>query len=258
MPSNHSQLNAAQVMDGQFLEASRNSARLLEPTDATLDDVAAPVLLRVKSRRSPPAVRDVVQPLGNDRTYPVTTQPLADAAMAVGSIPGPLLRAPPAVRPMDADGIEHRFGVQGLARLTGTELDRQRQSGAIGDQVQLRAPASAATPERVVGGFVVRQFFFPRQRRPCGHARWSHRYTTTTTLCGFWHRARAARPLKSDPTARCATNGDSANTRSATNHNARASHAKGCPYWFETATVLFCDNIQEKLASVSDIVPSLK
>jgi hypothetical protein len=168
-------------MDRQFFKACGDGPRFLEPTDTALNDVATPVLLRIEGRRSSSPVPDLVKPLRNDGTDSMSPQPLPDATMTVRSIRCHLLRSPPAAWPVDTHGIKDWFNVQRLAGLSGAELDCQRQPCAIGDQMQFRAPAAAATAQRVIGGFVGGPVFFPRRTRLCALARWSHRYTRATT-----------------------------------------------------------------------------
>ena len=119
MPADHGQLDATQIVNRQFFKARRHGTCFLEPADATFNDIAAPVLLRIEGWRSASPVPDLVKPLGNDSTDPVSSQPLPDAAMTVRSISGHLLWSAPVVWPVDAHGIQDWFSVQRLTRLPG-------------------------------------------------------------------------------------------------------------------------------------------
>lgn len=80
MLTDHRQLDASNVADGQLLEAPSHSARLFEPAHASLDDVATPVLLGIVLRWASTAACNLFAPLGNNDRDVVLTQPLADVA----------------------------------------------------------------------------------------------------------------------------------------------------------------------------------
>lgn len=200
MPTNHGELNDAQVMKLQFVKARGHSASFLEQANAAFNDVASSILLGIETRWPATTMPDLVQPFGNDSTDVMSSQPLPDTAMAICPVLGHLLRSPPAARTMQAHRLLHRFGIQRFTRLPGTDLGHQRQTGTIGEQVQFGAPASATTAERMIAGFVGQEIFFPHRQRPCVHVRWSHRCTITSIQSGRRHRVHVARQTKCDPT----------------------------------------------------------
>lgn len=109
MATDHGQFNRAQIVDGQFFKARGHCAGLLEPTDAAFNDIATKVLSSIEDWWPSSTVPDLVQSLGNDSAHVMSSQPLTDATMAICAIPSYLLGTPPAMRPMDAYGIEHGF-----------------------------------------------------------------------------------------------------------------------------------------------------
>lgn len=111
MPADHGELDAAQIVNRQFFKACGHGTCFLEPADATFNDIAAPVLLRIEAGWSAFPVPNLIKPLGNDGADPVSSQPLPDAAMTVRSICGHLLWSAPAVWPVDARGIQDWFSV---------------------------------------------------------------------------------------------------------------------------------------------------
>lgn len=170
-------------MYGELLEAGGDRSGFLEPTDTALDDVAAAVLLGVEFGRPAAPLRNLVASFGNDGAHMVLAEPAADASVAVASVTRKLFGTSPrrAMRLHDPDCIKHRLGKERLVSLAGTHLDGQRQPTSVGHQMQLRAPAPAATAQRVVRRLVVGKIFFPRRRRLCGRVRSSRRYTTATS-----------------------------------------------------------------------------
>ena len=163
MLADHRQLDASNVVDGQLLEARGHGAGLFEPAHASLDDIATPVLLGIELGRAPAAMGNLVAPLRNHDRDVALAQPLADVAMAVtlvaGHALGPLTHR--TVGATDTHGVQQRFGVWRFVGLAGADLDCQRQPSPIRHQVQLGAPAAAATPEDVIVGLVWQRFFFP-------------------------------------------------------------------------------------------------
>lgn len=144
-------------MNGELLEAGGYRSPFLEPADTTLDDVAPAILLSIEGWGTTSAAGNLVAALRNDRSHVMSSQPLTNASMAVGFVPRHPLRALArnSSRPSDAHGIEYGFGIQCLVGLPSTELDRQRQPGAISDQVQLCAPSPSAAPQRVILWFLI-------------------------------------------------------------------------------------------------------
>nr|WP_264158753.1 hypothetical protein [Noviherbaspirillum aerium] len=133
-------------MKRQFVKARGHSAGFLEPANAAFNHIASLVLLGIKDRWPAPTMPDLVQPFGNDSTDMMSSQPLPDTAMAICPVRGHLLRSPPAARTMQAHHLKHRFGIQRCTRLPGTDLDHQRQTGAIGEQVRFGAQPPRLRP----------------------------------------------------------------------------------------------------------------
>lgn len=166
MLANHGQLDAGNVVDGQLLEARGHGAGLFEPAYASLDDVATPVLLGIELWRAAAAMCDLVAPLRDHDSNVPPAQPLADVAMAVALVAGHALRplTHRAVGTTDAHGVQQRFGVWRFVGLAGADLNGQRQPGTVRHQVQLGAPAAAATSQSVIVGLVWQRFFSPPRR----------------------------------------------------------------------------------------------
>lgn len=227
MSAEHGEFDAAEVMHDELFETGRNSTCLLEPADAALDDVAPAVLLSIEVRRPPGSALNLVAPLGDHGTYPMSAQPLSDAPMAVALVAGLLgsLSGAPAGA-IDAHRVKQRFCIQGLVGSISTELHRQGQPCTVSEQVQLGAPAAAAAPGRVVLRFLQGQVFLPLRLPPCAPARWSRQCTTTTSQCRLGRPFCAAAPPAGGPTDLSETSADSVSKRSVRARSARASRAR--------------------------------
>lgn len=236
---NHHELDNAQVMDGQLLEAHSDPTSFLEPSDAALDDVATAIGDAIKGERSttsnPPVGGACLR--RDDRPYVMRSQPPTDEGNVVPFVPCHHVGAPARTTTSSClrralDRREHRCCIAGLLRLPGTHLHGQGQASPVGDQVQLRGEPTTATPERVIRGLgqvasAVRegQVFSPRPRRVYARGRWNRQYTRASSRSAPGHPAHAGAAGGFGPRARCESIVGSGCTRSATARSARADRA---------------------------------
>jgi hypothetical protein len=83
----HRELQHREIVDRELLEACPNSPALLEPTDATLDDIPPSVGLPVEARSLSGLA--VATPLpGNDVFDPMLSKPGSDSWDVVGLVSG--------------------------------------------------------------------------------------------------------------------------------------------------------------------------
>lgn len=139
---NDGQLQHGQEVDSQFLESCRDSPAFFEPTDAAFHDASTTVVILVKRHA---VVADLVFLARDHHPDLVLPQPVADplatVALVTGERTGPCTGAPH--RLWNSNRVHHRLEPLRFVALTGTDLDRERQSRTVSNQVEL-APESAA------------------------------------------------------------------------------------------------------------------
>src|SRR2546430_6092509 len=131
----------------QLLESRADAAAFLQPADALLDDRPLAIRLFVELHCRIPASRLVLL-VRNHCKDALLFQPVADALHAVGFVGGELPGLFAAsLLPRGDEGCDHRLKALRFMHLAGAELERQRSSLAVSNQVEFRSkPASAAAP----------------------------------------------------------------------------------------------------------------
>ena len=141
--------------DGKFFEAGGNAARLLEPTDTLLDDVAPAVGVFVEARASIVPGMFVVA-VGDDRSDAPRSQPGAKVFGTVPLVSGQRIGTPArrsaALR--NAHGVDDGFGAGGFVDLPRREDGDQRHALAVGDKMDLGAEPALATSQGMIGRFL--------------------------------------------------------------------------------------------------------
>ena len=151
-------------VDGQFLEASSNSAGLLHPSDALFDDGALPISGSIELDSSVVA-RPFVALVWNDRLDSTGSKPIPYASNTIPFVGDQFVRTgsrtPQALR--NSDAIHHGFDARRFVNLAGRNLNGQRSSVAVSNQVELRSKPASAAAQSVIRRFVRMpvETFFP-------------------------------------------------------------------------------------------------
>src|SRR5438477_10004352 len=141
-------------MNGQFLEARADAAALLQPAHALLDHRALAIGLLVKlHRRIPPRRLGVL--VRDHRADALLLDPVADAPRAIGFVSGQLAGLFAASLLPGGDERGHqRLEARRFVHLTGAELEGQRSSLAVRNQMEFGSKPASAAAQSVVGRFV--------------------------------------------------------------------------------------------------------
>ena len=149
------------IVDREFLVTGSQSTIFLVPAHDLLDDVSLPIggLVEV-------LVPWLVGSRGNDGSDPPPPTPLPDPRIAVPLVgrgsPWPKSLAATAVKqPTSHRGLE-RFA---LMRLSGGEMDREDETVAVADQMDLRAKPAPGTSQRMVRRLLHLRRLWPAQSR---------------------------------------------------------------------------------------------
>ncbi len=151
-------------VNGQFLEACTNASRFLHPSDALFDDGALPIGRSVELDPTVVA-RSFVALVRDDRLDAAGSKPVPHARNAVPLVDSQFFRAcswtPDPLR--DGDAVHHRLDLRRFVNLPGSDLDGQRSSAAVSNQVELRSKPASAAAQSVVRRFVGMpvETFFP-------------------------------------------------------------------------------------------------
>src|SRR6266446_1762330 len=134
------------IGNGEFLVTGSQCTILFVPAHDLLDDVALPIGGLVEA-----LVPWLVGSCGKHCTDPSTPTPLPDARIAVplvgGESPWPTTLAATAVeQPTRHRGLE----CFALMRLSGREMDRDDETVAVADQMDLRAKPAPGPAQRLV------------------------------------------------------------------------------------------------------------
>ena len=142
-------------INGQFVETRPNAARFLHPSDALLNDVSLPIGQSVEPD-STVAACSFVALVRDDRFDPPSAKPIPNALHAIPFIRGQFLRtcsrSPDPLRNRDA--FHHRFKLRRFVDLSSRDLDGQRCSATVSNQVELRSKPASAAAQSVVRRFV--------------------------------------------------------------------------------------------------------
>ena len=150
------------IVPGVLVRAHRDPSPLLEPVEAPLHDIAAPVALALvfgevdRPARASAPVRDLIGPLGDRGRDAMPAQPSPVRLRGVAPVRDQPLRAcpGPATGPGNAD-LLHRGGQHRGARdLAAGHYERQSPSLAVTDQMILRRQATTGTPDRMISRLV--------------------------------------------------------------------------------------------------------
>src|SRR5207244_12131696 len=141
-------------MNGQFLEARADAAALLQPADALLDHGTLAIGPLVKlHRRIPP--RCLVVLVRDHQTDALLLEPVADAPCAIAFVPRQLPRLFAASVLSRGDERGHqRLKARRFVHLPGTELEGQRSSLAVRNQMEFGSKPASAAAQSVVGRLV--------------------------------------------------------------------------------------------------------
>src|SRR5437899_993773 len=145
-------MNHRDEVHGQLLEARAQSSALLEPAHALFNGAASPIERLVEAV---PAVLGVlVAATRNDHANRMAMEPRADAGVAVALVArqtrGSRSRWPH--RLPDANPIHDFFELRALVDLSGRDVDRERESVTVSNQVELAAESAARANQCVVSG----------------------------------------------------------------------------------------------------------
>lgn len=138
----------------QLLESSIQTAALLEPADALLDDTTTPVELAIEAL--PSVVGMLVfapRDHGLDR---MPAQPIPDRGEAVALVAREGFGSG---APTNPHPIHDFFELRALVDLSRRDVDGEGKAVAVSDQVELAPESAARAAQRVVDGFVGAPFF---------------------------------------------------------------------------------------------------
>ncbi len=140
------ELQDREVVDRQLLETGEDAPALLEPADTAFDESATSIGVTVE-RLEFFVIDSLVGPVGDDGVDAALTQPFADPRDAVRLVGSQTLGA--VVRAVRSSGepkcIEHLQEEGRVVRLPRADLDCERDSLAIRDEMDFRAETAART-----------------------------------------------------------------------------------------------------------------
>ena len=151
LATDHRQLQHCEVIDRELFESSGDAAALLEQSDGPLHYVSPPVGLVIEAS-APSNAAFLIRPLWDHRFDSAPMKPLADPPEAVAPITGEALGPSThlATGLPNLDRVEHGGKALRLVGLPGADLHCQRQTVAIGHEVQFCAETASRAPESVV------------------------------------------------------------------------------------------------------------
>src|SRR5438132_9612660 len=141
-------------VNGQLLEARADAAALLQPADTLLDHGTLAIGLLVKlHRRIPPRCLGVL--VRNHRADALLLDPVADAPCAIGFVSGQLAGLfATSVLPRGDERGHQRLKARRFVHLPGTEIEGQRSSLAVRNQMEFGSKPASAAAQSVVGRLV--------------------------------------------------------------------------------------------------------
>jgi len=137
-------------MNRQFLEPRADTTALLQPADTLLDHRTLPIRLFVETHgRIPP--RRLVVLVRDHRADALLLEPVADSLHTVGFVGGELARLfAAACFPRGDERRHHRLKACRFMHLAGSELERQRSSLAVSNQMEFGSKPASAAAQSVV------------------------------------------------------------------------------------------------------------